>query len=82
MSAECEYAVEYLYHYIDEELTWARRLRIRWHLRRCEPCLNAFDFEARLKDRIQRSGRDEPPQELFQRIRALIEQEAAEGQDI
>jgi mycothiol system anti-sigma-R factor len=82
MSAGCEHAVDYLYQYIDEELTWARRVRIRWHLRRCGPCLDAFDFEAKLKTRIRQCGRDEPPQELFDRIRALIEQEVAEGQDI
>jgi mycothiol system anti-sigma-R factor len=81
MSAGCEHAVDYLYQYIDEELTWARRVRIRWHLRRCGPCLHAFDFESKLKSRIRQGGRDEPPQELFDRIHALIEQEAADGQD-
>lgn len=76
MRAECDHAVDFLYQYIDEELTWARRLRIRWHLRRCGRCLGAYEFETRLKARIRRCGRDEPPQELFDRIRALIEQEA------
>ena len=79
MKAECDHAVDYLYQYIDQELTWSRRLRIRWHLKRCGNCLTAYEFEDRLKERIRRCGRDEPPQELFDRIRALIEQEA-EGQ--
>jgi len=82
MKAECENAVDYLYQYIDEELTWSRRLRIRWHLRRCGPCMEAFDFEARLQQRIRQCGRDEPPQELLDRIRAFIEQEATGGQEI
>ena len=82
MKAECDHAVDYLYQYIDQELTWSRRLRIRWHLKRCGPCLDAFDFESHLKDRIKECGRDEPPQELFDRIRALIEQEAAGGREI
>ncbi len=81
MNAECDHAVDYLYQYIDEELTWARRLRVRWHLRRCGNCMTAFDFEDRLKERIRECGKDEPPQELFDRIRALIEQEAADGQE-
>ncbi len=81
MKPECDHAVEYLYQYIDQELTWARRLRVRWHLRRCGPCLDAFDFEDALKRRIRDCGRDEPPQELFDRLRALIEQEAADGSE-
>jgi mycothiol system anti-sigma-R factor len=81
MKAECDHAVDYLYQFIDEELTWSRRLRIRWHLKRCGNCVNAYDFEVRLKTRIRECGRDEPPQELFDRIRALIEQEAAGSQE-
>ena len=50
-------------------------------MRRCGPCVDAFDFESRLKERMKECGRDEPPQELFDRIRALIEQEAAGGQE-
>lgn len=79
MKTECDHAVDYLYQYIDKELTWSHRLRIRWHLRRCGQCLSAYSFENRLKEKIRKCGRDEPPQELLDRIRALIEQEA-EGQ--
>lgn len=82
MKVECDHAVDYLYQYIDQELTWSRRLRVRWHLRRCGQCVHAYDFEKRLKARIKQCGRDEPPQELFDRIRALIEQETAGSQDV
>lgn len=81
MKAECDHAVDYLYQFIDEELTWSRRMRIRWHLRRCGNCVNAYDFEVRLKARIRECGRDEPPQELFDHIRALIEREATGSQE-
>jgi mycothiol system anti-sigma-R factor len=81
MKAECDHAVDYLYQYIDQELTWARRLRVRWHLKRCGHCMTAFEFENKLKARIKECGRDEPPQELFDRLRALIEQEATEGSE-
>lgn len=77
MSIGCDHAVEYLYHYLDQELTWARRTRIRWHLRRCHQCCDAFDFETQLKIVIRERGRDEPPPELFDRLRALIQEEAA-----
>ena len=75
MSRGCEHAVEYVYHYLDEELTWSHRVRIRWHLRRCEPCDGAFDFEDRLKSMIRKKGRDDPPPELFDRLRALIRED-------
>jgi mycothiol system anti-sigma-R factor len=71
----CEHAVEYVYHYLDEEITLSRRMRIRWHLRRCDQCCGAFDFERRLKAVIRDRGRAEPPPELFETLRALIREE-------
>ncbi len=78
MSTGCDHAVEYIYHYLDQELTWSRRIRIRWHLRRCNQCCDAFDFETRLKTVIRERGRDQPPPELFDRLRTLIQEEAAQ----
>ena len=77
MSTGCNHAIEYVYHYLDQELTWARRTRIRWHLRRCDQCNGAFDFETQLKRVIRERGRDQPPPELFERLRTLIHEEAA-----
>jgi mycothiol system anti-sigma-R factor len=77
MNRGCEHAVEYVYHYIDHEITWARRARIRWHLKRCDACFGAFDFESKLKAVIRERGKDEPPPELFDRLRALIQEESA-----
>lgn len=77
MSSGCDHAVEYVYHYIDQEITWSRQARIRWHLRKCTSCCDAFDFELKLKSIIKERGRDEPPPELFDHLRALIQQEAA-----
>jgi anti-sigma factor (TIGR02949 family) len=76
-NSSCDHAVEYLYQYIDEELTYFQASRIRLHLRRCPPCLDAYDFEARLKQVIRERGRTEPRPELFEAIRALIRQERA-----
>lgn len=78
MSSGCDHAIEYVYNYLDEELTWAHRMRIRWHLRRCEHCCGAFEFETKLKAVIRERGCDQPPPELFDRLHALIQQEAEE----
>ena len=48
----CHNAIEYMYQYIDEELTPARRARIKMHLKRCDVCPDAFDFEQQLKAKI------------------------------
>ena len=71
----CEHAVEYVYHYIDDELTMTRRARITMHLKRCGHCFDAYEFERSLKAKIAAGGKTEPPEELFEHLRALIQQE-------
>lgn len=75
MSRGCEHAVEYVYQYLDEEMTWMRRSRIRWHLRKCVACDGAFAFETRLKTVIRERGREAPPSELIDRLRTLIQED-------
>ncbi len=71
----CDNAVDYVYQYLDDELTVTRKARIKWHLRRCGHCMSAYEFETSLKSKISESGKTEPPPELFDTLRALIEQE-------
>ena len=75
----CDNAIEYMYQYIDEELTPARRARIKVHLRRCDQCPDAFDFEQQLKAKIHDAGKTPPPSELFKHLRDLIAEERSEG---
>ena len=75
----CDNALEYMYQYIDEELTPARRARIKLHLRRCDRCPDAFDFEKELKAKIHDAGKTPPPPELFNHLRDLIAEERREG---
>jgi mycothiol system anti-sigma-R factor len=72
--ADCEEAIETLYHFLDGELTDERRYEIQLHLEECSPCLEAFDFEAELKLIIARKCRDQVPESLRYRVqRALLE---------
>lgn len=71
----CEHAVEYVYQYLDAELTMTRKARISIHLKMCGKCNDAFEFERLLKDRIAAGGKTEPPPELFDDLRALLHQE-------
>jgi mycothiol system anti-sigma-R factor len=75
----CEHAVEYVYQYIDGEMTMTGRTRITMHLKRCGSCTDAFEFERKLRARIAAGGKSQPPPELFDHLRALIEQERLDG---
>ena len=74
-STGCDYAIEYVYQYLDEEASFFTRSRISVHLRRCPPCMDAFEFERQLTSVIRERGRSEPPAELFDTLRALIQEE-------
>src|SRR3954471_16506018 len=64
----CEEALHDLYTYLDGELTEDRRGLIKGHLDDCNPCFEAFDFEAELRIVISHRCRDEVPDSLRQRI--------------
>ncbi len=76
----CEYAIEYVYQYLDEEISFFRKSRIRMHLRHCSNCMDAFQFEDKLNGVIHERGRSDPPPELFDTLRALIEEERQKGE--
>jgi mycothiol system anti-sigma-R factor len=73
--AECDDAVERLYHFLDGELDDTRRADIKRHLDECMPCLEAFDFEAELRIVIAQKCRDEVPTHLRDRIVNALRQE-------
>ncbi len=64
----CREALEVLYRYLDGELDDERRRVIGYHLERCSPCLEAFDFEAELKVVIAHRCRESVPESLRLRV--------------
>ena len=74
MTGNCNDALRELYEFLDGELTDERKTLIKDHLAGCNPCLEAFDFEAELKIVIARKCRDSVPPSLLDRVsRALAE---------
>ncbi|MDH5371804.1 MAG: hypothetical protein OEX97_02555 [Acidimicrobiia bacterium] len=71
----CVHAVEKIYYYLDGEITWYRRVRINWHLRSCQLCEGAFDFEDRLRSVIRANCSEEIPDDLINRLRSIISDE-------
>ncbi len=69
MAADCSEALAEIYTYLDGELTDQKRALIAGHLERCNPCIEAFDFEAELRMVIStRARNDEVPETLRIRI--------------
>jgi mycothiol system anti-sigma-R factor len=80
MSKFCEVSAAQVYTYLDRELNWYRRLRIRMHLRRCPPCADGFRFEQALKERIRTGCCEDPPGELYERLRTFLHQHGTSGE--
>ena len=70
----CEEALAELYTFLDGELTEERRVTIRRHLDDCNPCLEAFDFEAELRLVIRHRCTEEVPESLRARVANQQEQ--------
>ncbi len=68
----CAETLHELYHFLDGELTDAKRAHIQQHLEECPPCYEAFDFEAEIKAYIASKCRERSPDELRARIAEAI----------
>ena len=77
---KCTDAVERLYHYLDGELDEARMAMVKRHLDECLPCLEAFDFEAELRQVVARRCRESVPEQLRIRITLAIQKEFGPGE--
>ena len=73
-NVDCQEAVHTLYHFLDGELTDAKRTEIQQHLDDCLPCLEVFDFEAELRAVISTKCRDQVPDHVRIRILQAIQE--------
>ena len=77
----CNDAMEQVYFYLDGELTWFKKVRIRRHLRACTDCDGAFHFETRFMQVIRAKGYEEPEPELISRLRAFLDEQGSDAAD-
>jgi mycothiol system anti-sigma-R factor len=68
MTGNCNDALRELYEFLDGELTDERKALIKDHLAGCNPCLEAFDFEAEVRILVSTKCREEAPDTLRQRV--------------
>jgi len=73
--ADCKDTLRELYQYLDGHLSDDDREHIRHHLDDCSPCLEAFDFEAELRQVVRQRCCDQAPEALRDRIARAIEAE-------
>jgi len=72
---DCQEALHAVYHFLDGELTADKKQVIKQHLDECSPCLEAFDFEAELREIIAHRCRETVPEHLRDRIAQALKHE-------
>lgn len=68
----CDEAIAQVYFYLDGEISWMRKTRVKRHLRKCHRCLGAYNFETQLKSVIRQRIQEEPHPEVMDRLRAFL----------
>ena len=75
----CEKAQSLAYRYLDGEIIWFRRVRVRWHLHRCPLCEQGYHFEEWLKQRVHDGCHEEIPMPVYERLRAALRELPLDG---
>ena len=61
---DCNETLREIYEYLDGELTNDEKAKLRHHLEECQPCFEAFDFEAELREVIRKRCTESVPESL------------------
>jgi mycothiol system anti-sigma-R factor len=72
---KCDRALAEIYTYVDQEMTWWRRLTIKRHLSACSYCPQAYEFEQRLRIVVRQRLGEEIPPEAMDRLRDMLAKE-------
>ena len=81
MKPDCRKAQAQVYHYLDGEIGFYRRWRIRRHLRCCPPCGDGFSFESELQRKVREDCVEDVPEELLIRLKTFLRQNGPTGVD-
>jgi mycothiol system anti-sigma-R factor len=75
---DCNETLREIYDYLDGELTNDEKAKLRRHLEECQPCFEAYDFEAELREVIRKRCTESVPESLRDKVRQALEQADAE----
>lgn len=76
MSGDCDRALDNLYAFLDAELDGMSAEEIRAHVEGCNGCDGQYSFERKLLAIVKERLREDPPDDFFDRIKALLAAEA------
>ena len=79
VASDCDEAIAELYAFLDGELDDRVMLQVETHLRRCSPCLEAFDFEADLRRVIAAKCTEQVTPEVRARVCGLLHELSSGG---
>lgn len=68
----CDNAIAQLYFYLDGEITWWKRVRVKRHLGRCQRCSGAYGFESHLLRVISDRLQEDPHPEVISRLLGFL----------
>jgi len=70
----CDEWFEHLYRFIDKDLDQIAWQDVETHMKNCPPCWSRYEFEVKLKERLNKSCRVERCTESLRiRIQSIIE---------
>ena len=73
MDSDCLEAFDHLYAYLNGELKDQKSVdMIEHHLDHCRSCYSRAQMERELNDRLKKSGKDETPSSMKDRMKKLI----------
>jgi len=72
MKSDCRKAQAKVYLYLDSEMGFYRRWRVRRHLRLCPPCADGFSFESKLQQKVREDCVEDVPEELLDRVKVFL----------
>jgi mycothiol system anti-sigma-R factor len=64
-----------MYLFLDGEIPPSQLGDVQQHLDDCLPCLEAFEFEAELKEMVAKRCKEQVPPHLYEKIRVSIRTE-------
>lgn len=70
----CEQAMRQLWEYLDGTVEGARLEELERHLERCRRCCAEIEFAEELRDFVRKSGEEEVPAEVLDRLNATLEE--------
>jgi mycothiol system anti-sigma-R factor len=72
---KCDRALAEIYTYVDQEMTWWRKVRIKRHLSACSYCPQAYEFEQRLRIVVRERLGEDIPTDAMDRLREMLARE-------